>query len=61
MIPEQAEMSHLSGGPQSLDKCKDSVERVYLFFDIDTILSSLDFFLEDLNVCILGLSYSGKS
>jgi len=53
--------AHLSGGPQSLDKCKDSVERVYLPSDINATLSSLDFIREGLNVCILGPSDSGKS
>lgn len=53
--------AHLSGGPQSLNKCKDSVERVYLPSDINATLSSLDFIREGLNVCILGPSDSGKS
>ena len=35
--------AHLAGGPQSLDKCKDSTERVYLPSDINATLSSLDF------------------
>ena len=34
--------AHLAGGPQSLDKCKDSTERVYLPSDINATLSSLD-------------------
>lgn len=53
--------AHLSGGPQSLDKCKDSAERIYLPSDINATLSSLDFIREGLNVCILGPSDSGKS
>ena len=53
--------AHLSGGPQSLDKCKDSTERGYLPSDINATLSSLDFIREGLNVCILGPSDSGKS
>ena len=53
--------AHLAGGPQSLDKCKDSTERVYLPSDINATLSSLDFIREGLNVCILGPSDSGKS
>lgn len=53
--------AHLAGGPQSLDKCKDSTERIYLPADINATLSSLDFIREGLNVCILGPSDSGKS
>lgn len=53
--------AHLSGGPQSLDKCRDSSDRVYLPNDITSTLSSLDFVKEGLNVCILGPSDSGKS
>lgn len=53
--------AHLSGGPQSLDKCRDSGERVYLPSDITSTLSSLDFIKEGLNICILGPSDSGKS
>ena len=53
--------AHLSGGPQSLDQCRDSVERVYLPTDINSTLSSLDFIRDGLNVCILGPSDSGKS
>ena len=53
--------ARLAGGPQSLDKCKDSAERVYLPSDINATLSSLDFIREGLNVCILGPSDSGKS
>lgn len=39
---------HLSGGSQSLDKCKDSAERVYLPSDIKAMLSLLDFYMESL-------------
>ena len=53
--------AHLSGGPQSLDQCKDSAERSYLPPDINSTLSSLDFVREGLNICILGPSDSGKS
>lgn len=53
--------AHLSGGPQSLDKCRDSSDRVYLPNDITSTLASLDFVKEGLNVCILGPSDSGKS
>lgn len=35
--------AHLSGGPQSLDKCKDSVERVYLPFDVIVLPSCKKF------------------
>lgn len=53
--------AHLSGGPQSLDQCRDSADRIYLPPDINETLSSLDFIREGLNVCILGPSDSGKS
>ena len=53
--------AHLAGGPQSLDQCNDSAERLYLPPDINSTLSSLDFIREGLNVCILGPSDSGKS
>ena len=53
--------AHLAGGPQSLDQCKDSSERIYLPPDINSTLASLDFIREGLNVCILGPSDSGKS
>ena len=53
--------AHLSGGPQSLDQCKDSSERSYLPSGINSTLSSLDFVRDGLNVCILGPSDSGKS
>lgn len=39
---------HLSGSSQSLDKCKDSAERVYLPSDIKAMLSLLDFYMESL-------------
>ncbi len=53
--------AHLSGGPQTLDNCRDSSERIYLPTDITETLASLDFIKEGLNVCILGPSDSGKS
>jgi DNA replication protein DnaC len=53
--------AHLSGGPQSLDQCKDSTDRIYLPSGINSTLSSLDFVKEGLDVCILGPSDSGKS
>lgn len=53
--------AYLAGGPQTLDKCIDSPERVYLPSDITTTLSALDFIREGLSVCILGPSDSGKS
>lgn len=53
--------AHLSGGPQTLDKCKDSADRIYLPSDINATLASLDFIREGFNVCILGPSDSGKS
>lgn len=53
--------AHLAGGPQSLEQCKDSVERVYLPTEITATLASMDFVKEGLNICILGPSDSGKS
>ena len=53
--------AHLAGGPQTLAKCIDSSERVYMPNDITSTLSSMDFISEGLNICILGPSDSGKS
>lgn len=53
--------AHLSGGPQTLDNCNDSAERIYLPNDITSTLASLNFVKDGLNVCILGPSDSGKS
>lgn len=53
--------AHLSGCPQTLDKCKDSAERIYLPVEITATLSSMGFIKDGLNVCILGPSDSGKS
>lgn len=58
---ERLKRGHLSGGPQTLDKCVDSTERNYLPADITETLATLDFVREGLNVCILGPSDSGKS
>jgi DNA replication protein DnaC len=53
--------AHLSGGPQTLDNCRDSAERTYLPADITSTLRSLEFVKDGLNICILGPSDSGKS
>ena len=53
--------AHLSGGPQTIENCRDSSERNYLPTGIVDTLSSLDFIKEGLNICILGPSDSGKS
>lgn len=53
--------AHLSGGPQTIDQCRDSAERSYLPTDITATLSSMDFIKDGLNICILGPSDSGKS
>ena len=42
--------AHLAGGPQSIEQCKDSNERIYLPSDITSTLSSLDFIKDGLNV-----------
>ena len=47
--------AHLAGGPQSLDKCKDSTERVYLPSDINATLSSLDLSVKALMSVFSGL------
>ena len=51
----------LNGGPQTVDSCKDSSERLYLPSGIVETLISMDFIKDGLNVCILGPSDSGKS
>lgn len=53
--------AHLAGGPQTLEQCKDSAERVYLPTEITATLASMDFVKDGLNICILGPSDSGKS
>lgn len=53
--------AHLTGGPQTIDSCKDSFERSYLPAGIVDTLSSLDFISKGLNVCILGASDAGKT
>ena len=53
--------AHLSGGPQSIESCKDSAERLYLPHGIVETLTSMDFIKDGLNACILGPSDSGKS
>lgn len=53
--------AHLAGGPQILEQCKDSAERVYLPTEITATLASMDFVKDGLNICILGPSDSGKS
>lgn len=53
--------ARLSGGPQTVDTCKDSAERLYLPSGIVETLISMEFIKDGLNVCILGPSDSGKS
>lgn len=53
--------AHLLGGPQTMDKCIDSEDRVYLPSGITKTLSSMDFVNDGRNLCILGPSDSGKS
>lgn len=60
-LQNRLKRAHLSGGPQTIEQCKDSADRVYLPPDITSTMSSLDFIRDGLNVCILGPSDSGKS
>lgn len=53
--------AHLIGCPQELSECVDSRSREYFPAGVTTVLSSLDFIKDGLNVCILGPSDSGKS
>lgn len=53
--------AHLIGCPDELSKCVDSQSREYFPSGVTTVLSSLDFIKDGLNVCILGPSDSGKS
>jgi len=53
--------SRLIGCPQELSKCIDSNNREYLPSGITDVISSMDFILNGLNICILGPSDSGKS
>ena len=53
--------AHLVGGPQTIERCKDSSERSYLPAGIVETLASLDFIQGGQNVCILGASDAGKT
>lgn len=53
--------AHLLGCPQEITRYVDSAERGYLPNGITQVLSTLDFIENDLNVCVLGPSDSGKS
>ena len=53
--------AHLIGTPCDIESCVDSAERHYEPQDSPTILSSLKFIENGLNVCILGPSDSGKT
>lgn len=53
--------SKLIGCPCEINECSDSKVREYLPNGITEVLSSTAFIREGLNVCILGLSDSGKT
>ena len=53
--------AHLIGTPCDIASCVDSTQRHYEPQDSPTILSSLKFIENGLNVCILGPSDSGKT
>ncbi len=60
-INNRLRSSRLIGCPQELSKCTDSKGREYLPLGITEVLSSMDFIVSGLNICILGSSDSGKS
>ena len=60
-INNRLRSSRLIGCPQELSKCIDSKYREYLPSGITEVLSTMDFIVNGLNVCILGSSDSGKS
>ena len=60
-INNRLRYAHLIGCPQELSKCVNSNTREYLPVGVTSVLSSMDFIREGLNVCILGPSDSGKS
>lgn len=60
-INNRLRSSRLIGCPQELSKCIDSKEREYLPLGITEVLSSMDFIVSGLNICVLGSSDSGKS
>lgn len=60
-IKSRLSAAHLRGYTQELSSCVDSVERKYLPHFITETLSTLDFIVSGLNLCILGPSDSGKS
>lgn len=51
----------LTGNPEEMSDCVDSTSREYLPRGITSVLSSLAFIDDGLNVCILGPSDSGKT
>ena len=51
----------LLGSPEALSDCTDSSAREYLPNGITSVLSSLAFVSDGLNICILGPSDSGKT
>jgi DNA replication protein DnaC len=60
-INNRLRSSRLIGSPQELSKCIDSKDREYLPSGITEVLSSMDFIVSGLNICILGSSDSGKT
>jgi len=53
--------AHLSGCPQELINCVDTKTREYLPNGITTVLGTMHFIDNGLNVCLLGPSDSGKT
>ena len=53
--------AHLIGTPCDISQCRDSYQRRYEPTDAPKVLSTLQFIEDDLNVCILGPSDSGKT
>lgn len=53
--------AHLIGTPCDISQCRDSSQRRYEPTDAPSVLSSLRFIEDGLNVCILGPSDSGKT
>lgn len=60
-INNRLRSSRLIGSPQELSKCVDSKDREYLPSGITDALSTMDFIVSGLNICILGSSDSGKT
>lgn len=60
-INNRLRTARIIGTPCEIEKCVDSAKRLYIPHGLPSILSTLKFIDDGLNVCILGASDSGKT